>query len=86
LKRWEEACRLRPVLNQIREEDFQDFSYGFRPGSHRHKALDALYAGITSRKVNFVLDLDIRSFFDKVGHDHLKGSYGIGLEMNGSSV
>jgi len=60
------------VLNQIWEEDFQDFSYGFRPGSHQHKALDALYVGITSRKVNFVLDLDIRSFFDKVGHDHME--------------
>ena len=60
------------VLNQIREEDFQDFSYGFRPGSHQHKALDALYVGITSRKANFVPDLDIRSFFDKVGHDHLE--------------
>ena len=59
------------VLNQIWEEDFLDFSYGFRPGRSQHDALDALYAGITSRKVNYVLDLDIRSFFDKVGHDHL---------------
>ena len=60
------------VLNQIWEEDFQDFSYGFRPGSSQHKALDALYVGITSRKVNYVVDLDIRSFFDKVGHDHME--------------
>ena len=60
------------VLNQIGEEDFLDFSYGFRPGRSQHNALDALYVGITNRKVNYVLDLDIRSFFDKVGHDHLE--------------
>jgi group II intron reverse transcriptase/maturase len=60
------------VLNQIWEEDFLDFSYGFRPGRSQHDALDALYVGITSKKVNFVVDLDIRSFFDKVGHDHLE--------------
>jgi len=60
------------VLNQIWEEDFLDFSYGFRPGRSQHDALDALYVGITRRKVNYVLDLDIRSFFDKVGHDHLE--------------
>jgi group II intron reverse transcriptase/maturase len=61
------------VLNQIWEEDFLDFSYGFRPQRSQHDALDALYVGITSKKVNYVLDLDIRSFFDKVGHDHLEG-------------
>jgi len=60
------------VLNQIWEEDFVDFSYGFRPGRSQHDALDALYVGITSKKVNYVVDLDIRSFFDKVGHDHLE--------------
>jgi len=60
------------VLNQIWEEDFLDFSYGFRPGRRQHDALDALYVGITSKKVNYVVDLDIRSFFDKVGHDHLE--------------
>jgi retron-type reverse transcriptase len=57
------------VLNQIWEEDFLDFSYGFRPGRSQHDALDALYVGITSKKVNYVLDLDIRSFIDKVGHE-----------------
>ena len=57
---------------QIWEEDFLDFSYGFRPGRNQHDALDALYVGITSKKVNYVVDLDIRSFFDKVGHDHLE--------------
>ena len=60
------------VLNQIWEEDFLDFSYGFRPGRSQHDALDALYVGITSKKVNYILDLDIRSFFDKVGHDHME--------------
>jgi group II intron reverse transcriptase/maturase len=57
------------VLNQIWEEDFLGFSYGFRPGRSQHDALDALYVGITQRKVSWVLDLDIRSFFDKVGHE-----------------
>jgi group II intron reverse transcriptase/maturase len=60
------------VLNQIWEEDFLDFSYGFRQGRNQHDALDALYVGITRRKVNIVVDLDIRSFFDKVEHDHLE--------------
>lgn len=60
------------VLTQIWEEDFLDFSYGFRPGRSQHDALDALYVGITSRKVNYILDLDIKSFFDKVEHDHME--------------
>ena len=59
------------VLNQIWEEDFLGFSYGFRPGRSQHDALDALYVGIERKKVNWVLDLDIRSFFDKIGHDWL---------------
>jgi RNA-directed DNA polymerase len=57
------------VLNQIWEEDFLGFSYGFRQGRGQHDALDALYVGITQKKVNWVLDLDVRSFFDKVEHD-----------------
>lgn len=57
------------VLNQIWEEDFLGFSYGFRPGRSQQDALDALSVGITQKKVNWVLDLDIRSFFDKVGHE-----------------
>jgi RNA-directed DNA polymerase len=57
------------VLNQIWEEDFLGFSYGFRPGRSQHDALDALYVGITQKRVNWILDLDIKSFFDKVGHD-----------------
>jgi RNA-directed DNA polymerase len=56
------------VLNQIWEEDFLGFSYGFRPGRSQHDALDALYVGITSKKVDWVLDLDIRAFFDQIEH------------------
>jgi group II intron reverse transcriptase/maturase len=60
------------ILNQIWEEDFLGFSYGFRPGRSQHDALDALYVGIMRKKVDYVVDLDIRSFFDKVGHDHME--------------
>jgi group II intron reverse transcriptase/maturase len=56
------------VLNQIWEEDFLGFSYGFRPGRSQQDALDALYVGITQKKVNWILDLDVQSFFDRVGH------------------
>jgi group II intron reverse transcriptase/maturase len=56
------------VLDPILEEDFQGFSYGFRPGRSQHDALDALSVGIMRKKVNWVLDLDVRSFFDKVEH------------------
>ncbi len=59
------------VLNAIYEEDFLGFSYGFRPGRGTHHALDALCVGINSRKVNFILDADIQSFFDTVSHDWL---------------
>ena len=59
------------VLNEIYEADFLGFSYGFRPERGQHDALDALAVGITSRKVNFILDVDIRSFFDTVDHDWL---------------
>jgi hypothetical protein len=50
------------VLNAIYEEDFLGFSYGFRPGRGQHDALDALVVGITSTKVNWILDADIQSF------------------------
>jgi len=56
------------VLNQIWEEDFRGFSYGFRPGRSQHDALDALWVGIARKKVNWVLDLDIRAFFDRIEH------------------
>jgi RNA-directed DNA polymerase len=59
------------VLNAIYEEDFLGFSYGFRPGRGPHDALDALVVGITSRKVNHILDADIRSFFDSVSQEWL---------------
>src|SRR5215203_4343131 len=54
------------VLETIYEADFLGFSYGFRPGRGQHDALDALVVGITSTKVNYILDADIRSFFDDV--------------------
>ncbi len=54
------------VLNAIFEEDFLGFSYGFRPKRSQHDALDALVVGISSTKVNYVLDADIRSFFGEV--------------------
>jgi len=56
------------VLNQIWEEDFLGFSYGFRPGRSQHDALDALNVGIARKKVNWVLDLDIRAYFDRIDH------------------
>ena len=54
------------LLSAIYEEEFLGFSYGFRPGRSQHDALDALIVGISSRKVNFILDADIRSFFTEV--------------------
>src|SRR4051795_8457645 len=57
------------VLNVIYEEDFLGFSYGFRPGRSQHDALDALYVGISSKKVSFILDADIRSFFTEVSQE-----------------
>ncbi len=59
------------VLNTIYEEEFLGFSYGFRPGRSTHEALDALVVGISSRKVSWILDADIRSFFDTVNHEWL---------------
>jgi len=59
------------VLNAIYETDFLGFSYGFRPGRSQHQALDALYTGLLTRKVNWVLDLDIRNFFDGLSHEWL---------------
>src|SRR5262245_47691096 len=59
------------VLNCIYEEDFLGFSYGFRPGRGQHNALDALCVGITTKKVNFILDADIQSFFDEVSQNWL---------------
>jgi len=57
------------ILNQIYEVDFRGFSYGFRPGRNPHQALDALAVGIQTKRVNWVLDADIRSFFDNLSHE-----------------
>ena len=59
------------VLNAIYEEEFLGFSYGFRPKRSQHDALDALVVGITRTKVNYILDADIRSFFDEVSQEWL---------------
>jgi len=59
------------VLNAIYETDFLGFSYGFRPGKSPHRALDALTVGIERRRVNWVLDADIRGFFDALDHGWL---------------
>ena len=59
------------VMNAIYEEDFLGFSYGFRPRRNQHNALDALAFGIKAKKVNYVLDADIRGFFDTIDHEWL---------------
>src|ERR1700751_3637581 len=59
------------LLNAIYEEDFLGFSYGFRPGRCAHDALDALFVGINSTKVNWILDADIRSFFEEISQQWL---------------
>jgi RNA-directed DNA polymerase len=59
------------VLNAIYEQDFLGFSYGFRPGRSPHQALDALAVGIGTRRVNWVLDADIRRFYDTLDHGWL---------------
>jgi group II intron reverse transcriptase/maturase len=57
------------ILNKIYEVDFKGFSYGFRPGRSPHQALDALTVGIQRKRVNWVLDADIRGFFDNLSHE-----------------
>jgi RNA-directed DNA polymerase len=59
------------VLSAIYEEEFLGFSYGFRPKRSQHDALDALMVGIAGTKVNFILDADIRSFFNEVSQEWL---------------
>jgi RNA-directed DNA polymerase len=59
------------ILTQIYEEDFRGFSYGFRPGRSPHQALDALSVALTRKRVNYVLDCDIRGFFDTLSHEWL---------------
>jgi RNA-directed DNA polymerase len=60
------------VLNTVYETDFRGFSYGFRPGRNPHQALDALTVGIWRKKVNWVLDADIRDFFTSLDHGWLE--------------
>jgi group II intron reverse transcriptase/maturase len=57
------------ILNAIYEEDFLGFTYGFRRGRSQHQALDALTVGLMGKKVNYVLDADIRGFFDNIDHE-----------------
>ncbi len=57
------------ILNQIYETDFMGFSYGFREKRSQHNALDALYMGISTCKINYILDADVSAFFDKINHD-----------------
>jgi RNA-directed DNA polymerase len=59
------------LLTPVFEAEFLGFSYGFRPGRGQHDALDALAAGIASKRISWVLDADIRSFFDTISHDWL---------------
>lgn len=62
---------LRTILGQVYEEDFLGFSYGFRPGRSQHDALDALNVAICSQRIGWVLDADIRGFFDTIDHGWL---------------
>jgi len=57
------------ILNEIYEVDFRGFSYGFRPVRSPHQALDALSVGIQRKRVNWILDADIRGFFDQMSHE-----------------
>src|SRR3954469_12014912 len=59
------------LLNVIYEEEFLGFSYGFRPRRGAHDAMDALCVGIHSKKVSWILDADIRSFFDEISQERL---------------
>jgi len=59
------------ILTPIYESEFLGFSYGFRPKRNQHQALDALAFGIGKRRINWVLDCDVQSFFDKVSREWL---------------
>ena len=56
------------ILNAVYEVDFKGFSYGFRPGRSPHQALDALNVGICRKRVNWILDADIRGFLDMASY------------------
>ncbi len=66
------------ILNQIYEVDFRSFRYAFRPGHSPHQALDALSAGIYRKRVSWILDADIRGFFDSMNHEWTKSLWSIG--------
>ena len=72
------------MLNGVYEQDFLGFSYGFRPGRSAHDALDALAVGITRKRVNFVLDADIRDFFASSTGAGWSGFSSIGSRTSGS--
>ena len=72
------------VLNAIYEQDFVGFSYGFRPGRKPHDALDALAAGIMTKRVNWVLDADFRDYFSSLDHRWLSGFWSTGSRIRGS--
>jgi RNA-directed DNA polymerase len=74
------------ILNQIYEEDFRGFSYGFRPGRSPHHTLDALSVALTRKRVNYVLDCDIRGFFDNLSHEWLVKFLHLSLRMAGTQV
>ncbi len=59
------------VMTAIYENDFRPFSFGYRPGRSQHNCLDALYVGLLTRKVNWILDADIKGFFDSLNHEWL---------------
>ena len=70
------------TLEPIYEAVFEDSSYGYRPGSSPHKCLDALGRTIQQRKVSYVVESDVKRFFDKVNHEWMINFCGIGLETS----
>jgi len=72
------------VLNAIYENDFLGISYGFRTGRSQHDALDALIVGITSKKVSYIFDADIRSFLERASH--YTRSVGCALKRSGRAA
>src|ERR1700731_2364507 len=62
------------VLEAVYEQDFRSCSYGFRPGRSAHQALRELYGAITRQGQYWVLDFDIRKYFDSIPHDHLRAT------------
>jgi len=61
------------ILEPIYEQEFYPFSYGFRPGTGAHDAIRALHAAIRRERVGWIVEVDIRKFFDTLSHQHLRG-------------